>query len=134
MNLNSSLHICTDEYIRAAPDPQLSSSQSNLLATLLKEEDQYQYYQIINTPISIDIQHLLHQVRSCLLNCLHHYIILLLVMFTSSSFIFCHMDVNYFTQKTYHSKTFTRFLHYCCLCHTLVQISRFIIIITIYRL
>ncbi len=55
-----------EDYVRAAPDPQLSLPQSKLLNNLLKEEDQYQYYQLIDTSISIDIQPLLHQVGSCL--------------------------------------------------------------------
>lgn len=68
-----------EEYIRAAPDPQLSSSQSNLLTNLLKQEDQYQYYQLLNTTIPIDIQHLLNQVGSCLVS---------LIIFIITSFFF----------------------------------------------
>jgi hypothetical protein len=48
--------LVNEEYIHAAPDSQLSSS--NLLSTLLKEEEQYHHNQL-----SRPIQHILHQVR-----------------------------------------------------------------------
>ncbi len=51
-----------DEYIRAAPDAQLSSPQSHLLATLLSEEDQHDYNQLIKTQLSQDIVKIVHQV------------------------------------------------------------------------
>jgi len=51
-----------DEYIRAAPDAHLSSSETHLLATLLSEEDQLDYNQLLETNLSQDILHILHQV------------------------------------------------------------------------
>jgi hypothetical protein len=72
-NMNTSPSFLVDEgYIRAAPDPQLSSSQSNLLSTLLKEEDQYDYNQLLNVQLSNHIQQILHQVIFFLINHLHH--------------------------------------------------------------
>jgi hypothetical protein len=62
MNPSPSI-LANEEYIRAASDAQLSSSQSNLLATLLKEEDQYDYNQLLKKPLSNDIHRILHQVR-----------------------------------------------------------------------
>jgi len=63
-NMNTSLPFpADDDYIQAAPDSQLSSSQSNLLSTLLKEEDQYEYNQLLNIQLSNNIQQILHQVR-----------------------------------------------------------------------
>jgi hypothetical protein len=63
-NMNTSLPcLADDEYIQAAPDSQLSSSQSNLLSTLLKEEDQSDYNQLLNIQLSNNIQQILHQVR-----------------------------------------------------------------------
>ena len=55
--------LANEEYIRAASDAQLSSSESNLLATLLKEEDQYDYNQLLKKPLSNDIFCTLYQVR-----------------------------------------------------------------------
>jgi hypothetical protein len=49
-----------DDDIQAAPDTQLSSPQSNLLITLLKEEDQHDYNQLLKTHLSNDIQHILY--------------------------------------------------------------------------
>ena len=51
-----------DEYIRAAPDIHLSSSQTHLLSTLLSQEDQHDYNQIIHIQLSDDILHIVHQV------------------------------------------------------------------------
>jgi hypothetical protein len=51
-----------DEYIRAAPDAQLSSSQTHLLSTLLSEEDQHDYNELLNQQLSHDILHIVHQV------------------------------------------------------------------------
>ena len=132
MNCQSPLVISIGEYIRAAADHQLSSSASNLLRTLLNEEDQLQYNQLLNTSISIDIHHLLHQVRSILNYLHHHHLSIPLGLFTSPSLLFCRMDGYYPTQKTSHPTTFTRSHHHCCLSHTLGQISTFII--TNYRL
>ncbi|CAF3434879.1 unnamed protein product, partial [Rotaria sp. Silwood2] len=56
-----SMHFITDEYIRAASDPQLSSADSYLLATLLSEEDQDDYNQLLKTKISSPILQILHQ-------------------------------------------------------------------------
>jgi hypothetical protein len=61
MNTNS-FNFLADEYIRAAPDARLSSSESHLLATLLSEEDQHHYNEILKTTLSNDILHILHQV------------------------------------------------------------------------
>jgi predicted PurR-regulated permease PerM len=72
MNPDSILLIPTDEYIRAAPDPQLSSSQSNILHTLLREEDQCDYNQLLNIQLPNDIQHILYQVTSFLTNHFHY--------------------------------------------------------------
>jgi hypothetical protein len=89
MNLNSPLLISTEAYVRAALDPQLSLPQSNLLTNLLKEEDQYQYYQLINTSISIDIRPLLHQVGSCRLLT----IFIITSLCHSSSFSYVHFFI-----------------------------------------
>ncbi|UJR28784.1 hypothetical protein I4U23_010010 [Adineta vaga] len=62
MNTSSSSVCSLEEYINAAPDPQLSASESKLLVTLLSEEDQYQYNQLLNIVLPDDIQHLLHQI------------------------------------------------------------------------
>lgn len=135
MNRDSPLRIFADEFIQAAPDSQLSSSQSNLLSTLLKEEDQYEYNQLLNIQLPNNIQQILHQVRLFFINYLYHifhFLLYYVVMFISSSFIFCYMDGYHLTQKTNYSTTFTRSLHNSCFYHTLTQISRFII--TIYRL
>jgi hypothetical protein len=135
-NMNTTLSFLRDdEYIQAAPDTQLSSSQSNLLSTLLKEEDQYEYNQLLNIQLPNNIQQILHQVRLFFINYLYHifhFLLYYVVMFISSSFIFCYMDGYHLTQKTNYSTTFTRSLHNSCFYHTLTQISRFII--TIYRL
>jgi hypothetical protein len=89
MNLNSPLLIFNEAYVRAAPDPQLSLPQSNLLTNLLKEEDQYQYNELINTSISIDIQPLLNQVGSCLLLT----IFIITSLCHSSSFSYVHFFI-----------------------------------------
>lgn len=57
-----SFNLMADEYIRAASDAQLSSSTSHLLATLLSEEDQHDYNQLLKTTLSQDILHIIHQV------------------------------------------------------------------------
>ena len=59
----TSFNLLADEYIRAAPDTQLSSSQTLLLTTLLSEEDQYDYNQLLKTSLPDDILHTLYQVR-----------------------------------------------------------------------
>ena len=59
----TSFNFLTEEYIRAAPDSGLSSSESQLLNTLLSEEDQHHYNEIIKTTLSHDIFHILHQVN-----------------------------------------------------------------------
>ncbi len=51
-----------DEYISAAADTQLSSSETHLLATLISEEDQHDYNQLLETTLSQDILQILHQV------------------------------------------------------------------------
>jgi hypothetical protein len=60
--MDTFLFLNDTEYIRAAPDAQLSSSETHLLATLLSEEDQHDYNQLLNTTLSDDILHILHQV------------------------------------------------------------------------
>ncbi len=50
------------EYIRAAPDIHLSSSQTHLLSTLLSQEDEHDYNQIINIQLSPNILYILQQV------------------------------------------------------------------------
>ena len=52
-----------DEYIKASSDPQLSSTQTQLLATLLSEEDQLDYNQILNIQPSQSIVQIINQVR-----------------------------------------------------------------------
>lgn len=51
-----------EEYIRAATDSQLSSPQSHLLVTLLTEEDQHDYNQILKIILPHEILHIIHQV------------------------------------------------------------------------
>jgi hypothetical protein len=51
-----------DEYISAAPDAHLSSSETHLLSTLISEEDQHDYNQLLETTLSQDILQILHQV------------------------------------------------------------------------
>ncbi len=62
IKMDTFLFLNDTEYIRAAPDAQLSSSETHLLATLLSEEDQHDYNQLLNTTLSDDILHILHQV------------------------------------------------------------------------
>ncbi len=93
-SMNTSPSVLADEeYIRAAPDSQLSSS--NLLSNLLKEEDQYHYNQLLNIQVPHHIQHTLHQVRSlffslqtsspylsfCAINSYVHFFILHLLLY-----------------------------------------------------
>jgi len=58
----TSFNLIADEYIRAASDAHLSSSETHLLATLISEEDQHDYNQLLKTTLSQDIFHILHQV------------------------------------------------------------------------
>jgi hypothetical protein len=58
----TSFKLIPDEYIQAAPDSQLSSSETHLLANLLSEEDQHDYDQLLKINLSQDILHILHQV------------------------------------------------------------------------
>lgn len=51
-----------EEYIRAAADSQLSSPQSPLLATLLAQEDQHDYNELLKITLSHEILHIVHQV------------------------------------------------------------------------
>ncbi len=60
--MNTILFLNDAEYIQAAPDTQLSSSETHLLANLLLEEDQHDYDQLLKTNLSQDILHILHQV------------------------------------------------------------------------
>jgi len=129
-SMNTSPSVLADEeYIRAAPDSQLSSS--NLLFNLLKEEDQYHYNQLLNIQVPHHIQHTLHQVRSLffLFKHPHHifHFVLSIAMFISSFSTFCRMDGNCLTQKTDYSTTFIRSINRSCSYHTLIQISTLII-------
>ena len=65
MNTNT-FNFIPEEYIQAASDTQLSSSHSHLLLTLLNEEDQHDYNQLLTTSLSHDIFHILQQVASFL--------------------------------------------------------------------
>jgi hypothetical protein len=58
----ASFNLIADDYIRAAPDIHLSSSQTHLLSTLLSQEDEHDYNQIINIQLSPDILYILQQV------------------------------------------------------------------------
>jgi hypothetical protein len=60
--MNTILFLNDAEYIQAAPDTQLSSSETHLLATLISEEDQHDYNQLLETTLSQDILQILHQV------------------------------------------------------------------------
>ncbi|CAF3576779.1 unnamed protein product [Rotaria sordida] len=66
MNVNSLLLTTQDEYIQAACDPQLSSPHTHLLATLLSEEDQHDYNQLLQVQLPKDILQILHQLSSLL--------------------------------------------------------------------
>ena len=97
----ASFNFIADEYIRAAPDSGLSSSESHLLKTLLSEEDQSQYNEIINTTLSHHTLHILHQVTLPRFFCIYNIVSLRFsVVFTSSSLSFHHMDIDHLTQKT----------------------------------
>ncbi len=50
------------EYIPAATDCQLSSSKTRLLSTLLSEEDQLHYNQLLRIQLSFPILQILNQV------------------------------------------------------------------------
>ena len=104
MTANFELFTTSDEYIRAAPDAHLSSPHSHLLVTLLAEEDQHDYNQILSTTLPHNIFHVLRQVTSPFT-----FITLsdlpLLVILISSAFIIHHMDNHHLTQKTSHSAT-----------------------------
>jgi len=62
MKMNTLLYLNYTENIKAAPDAHLSSSETHLLVTLLSEEDQYDYDQLLKTTLSDNILHTLHQV------------------------------------------------------------------------
>lgn len=68
-----------DEYIRAASNSQLSSPQSQLLATLLAEEDQHDYNQLLKITLPQDILHILHQVTFHLHSQIHSLCIFTLI-------------------------------------------------------
>ncbi|CAF4831454.1 unnamed protein product, partial [Rotaria socialis] len=63
MNTDS-ICLAADDYIRAASDPQLSSPDSHLLTTLLSEEDQHEYNQLLQIQIAPDALNIVNQVRS----------------------------------------------------------------------
>lgn len=52
----------SNQYIQAAPDIKLSSLQSNLLSTLLNEEDQHDYTQLLTKQLPSYIYQILYQV------------------------------------------------------------------------
>ena len=58
----SSSFLADEGYIQAAPNSQLSSSHSALLYTLLNEEDQCDYNQLLTTLLPHHILTILHQV------------------------------------------------------------------------
>jgi hypothetical protein len=58
----TSFNLIADEYIRAAPDAHLSSSETHLLSTLLSEENQLDYNQLLNIRLEDNILHIVHQV------------------------------------------------------------------------
>ncbi|CAF1543722.1 unnamed protein product [Rotaria sordida] len=64
--MNTSSFIKDTEYIPAACDPQLSSPHTHLLATLLSEEDQHDYNQLLQIQLPKDILQILHQLSSLL--------------------------------------------------------------------
>ena len=66
--MSISSFINNTEYIRAACDFQLSSSETQLLSTFLSEEDQYNYNSILKVHLPEDILQLLNQVRSFYFN------------------------------------------------------------------
>ena len=59
-----SVNFLADEYIqsRGASQPQLSSSQSRLLVTLLTEEDQHDYNQLLQVQLPSHLLNTLYQV------------------------------------------------------------------------
>ncbi len=61
--MSANLLLFTDEYIKAGPDFQLSSSETHLLTTLLSEEDHHGYNQLLETALSDEILHIVHQVE-----------------------------------------------------------------------
>lgn len=61
-----STHINTDLYVSAASDPKLSSSDNQLLTTLLSEEDQLDYNQLLNIQLSSQILQVITHVRKLL--------------------------------------------------------------------
>ncbi|CAF1908268.1 unnamed protein product [Rotaria magnacalcarata] len=63
MNADS-IYFATDEYIRAASDPQLSSPDSHLLTTLLSEEDQHEYNQLLHVQLTSDVLNIVNQLTS----------------------------------------------------------------------
>ncbi|CAF1390429.1 unnamed protein product [Rotaria magnacalcarata] len=63
MNADS-IYFATDDYIRAASDPQLSSPDSHLLTTLLSEEDQHEYNQLLHVQLTSDVLNIVNQLTS----------------------------------------------------------------------
>ena len=129
----STKHFIVDEYIRAAPDFQLSSSETHLLSTLLSEEDQHDYHQLLQLRLPSDILQLLHQVK-CFLDCFSSQTqnisklnVSLLVDFVAQCFSFGDVDGTDAHQTTPHSTTFHRLVDSHRLSHTFTQISRFAI-------
>jgi hypothetical protein len=73
MNTNS-IYFATDDYTRAASDPQLSSSDSHLLTTLLSEEDQHEYNQLLQIQLTPDVLNIVNQVTSLFTHQNRHHI------------------------------------------------------------
>ena len=118
MATNFALFFSHEEYLPAAPDTQLSSSDSYLLATLLEEEDQHDHNELLNTQLPHDIFDILHQVTSIHTN-FHFISLLLLVGVISTSVIIHYMDSCCFTQETRPSRSSHRSSHHRRLHHTL---------------
>ncbi len=99
-----SFTLLADEYITAAPDAQLTSPQTHLLQTLLSEEDQLDYNQLLTTTLPKHIIHILHQVTSYL-SLSSRLSSSQLVLFTSPPLVIDHVDNHDSSQETHHSTT-----------------------------
>ena len=123
-----SVNFVAREYVRGASHPQLASSQSHLLTTLLTEEDQHDYNRLLQVQLPSHLLDTLHQV--ILSSTFQNVFILKLsfsVNFISPCFLIDNMDVDFSSQKINHWTTFDRFINSDQLCYTLIQISRFFI-------
>ncbi|CAF1065156.1 unnamed protein product [Adineta ricciae] len=59
--ISSAFAFTSDQCVQAAADPQLSSAETHLLATLLSQEDQLHYHQINNIQLPQHVLYILHQ-------------------------------------------------------------------------